>query len=188
MTQARLTVIPLTVAAANRVVGKIHRHHAPCPPALVYFACGVAAEGRLCGAALVGRPSNRNSDDGQTGEVLRVATDGTPNAPSALYGACAAAARRIGFARLITYTLDSEPGTSLRAAGWVLEESGIESWWGRYPDKNAAANRTVRPLAHLQEGKQRWSVRFRDPVEVDAELGREVAASPDQSELGLVPA
>jgi hypothetical protein len=51
-------------------------------------------------------------------EVLRVATDGTANACSMLYGAAWRAARALGWRKLITYTLVSEPGTSLRAAGW----------------------------------------------------------------------
>lgn len=53
-------------------------------------------------------------------EVDRVATDGTPNACSALYGAAARWARKRGDVDwLVTYTLASEPGTSLRAAGWI---------------------------------------------------------------------
>jgi hypothetical protein len=35
-----------------------------------------------------------------------------------LYGAIARAARALGYRRLITYTLASESGTSLRAVGW----------------------------------------------------------------------
>ena len=57
-------------------------------------------------------------DDGATIEVTRVATDGCPNACSALYGAAWRAAKALGYERLGTYTLASEPGTSLRAAGW----------------------------------------------------------------------
>jgi hypothetical protein len=103
-----MNAIPLTVAAANRVVAKIHRHHGACPPALAYFCVGAVSDGRLCGAAIVGRPANRNSEDGQTAEVLRVATDGTRNACSFLYGVSARAATTLGFARIITYTLDTE--------------------------------------------------------------------------------
>ncbi len=83
----------------------------------------------MCGVAIAGRPTNRNNDDGQTVEVLRVATDGTPNAPSALLGACRQAAKAIGSARIITYTLDDETGSSLRGAGWTREADGISSWW-----------------------------------------------------------
>jgi hypothetical protein len=68
-------------------------------------------------------------DDGWTLEVNRTATDGAPNACSFLLGACWRAARALGWRRLVTYTLASEPGTSLVAAGWrrVGEVSG-RSW------------------------------------------------------------
>ena len=46
-----------------------------------------------------------------------------------LYGACWRACRALGYRRLITYTLDSEPGTSLVAAGWrVVGVVKGQSW------------------------------------------------------------
>ena len=44
---------------------------------------------------------------------------------------CAAwrAAKALGYRRLITYTLNTEPGTSLRGAGWkLIGERGGGSW------------------------------------------------------------
>lgn len=127
--QPRILVVPLTLPRANAAVVRWHRHHAALPGGFAWFCVGAIADGLLVGAAIAGRPTNRNNDDGQTVEVLRVATDGTPNACSALLGACGRAGRAIGARRVITYTLDSETGASLRGAGWVLESSGIESWW-----------------------------------------------------------
>lgn len=72
----------------------------------------------LRGVAIAGRPVARGLDDGMTLEILRVCTDGTPNACSALYGACRRIAKEFGHPKVITYTLDSESGISLRAAGW----------------------------------------------------------------------
>jgi hypothetical protein len=65
-------------------------------------------------------------------EVVRVATDGTPNACSILYAACARAARVLGFSRIVTYVLEDEAGTSVRAAGWTQDEGefGNLSWVG----------------------------------------------------------
>ena len=54
-------------------------------------------------------------------EVTRLVTDGTQNACSALYGACARVAREMGYARIQTFTLETETGTSLRASGWILD-------------------------------------------------------------------
>jgi hypothetical protein len=68
-------------------------------------------------------------DDGLTLEVNRVATDGCPNACSALYGACRRVAKEMGFRRILTYTLPEEGGASLRGAGWACAgEAGGRSW------------------------------------------------------------
>ena len=124
--QPVISLVPLTLPRANDLVTTLHRHHAAIPGGFGWFCVGAVAQGLLVGCAIAGRPTNRNNDDGQTVEVLRVATDGTPNAPSALLGACCRAARAIGAARIITYTLDDESGASLRGAGWRREADGIE--------------------------------------------------------------
>jgi hypothetical protein len=120
--------------------------------------------GALRGAAVCGRPANRNSDDGQTAEVLRLASDGTPNVCSFLYGACARVAGDMGFARIITYTLATESGESMRGAGWTREADGIESWWHRYPEKNAKDRRTVVEREHHGIQKVRWGKLLREPL------------------------
>ena len=71
--------------------------------------------------------------DGLHLEVLRVCTDGAPNACSMLYGAVRRAAIAMGYpaCNVITYTLASEPGTSLRAAGWRLDKHVKGESWDR---------------------------------------------------------
>src|SRR6185437_14364544 len=100
------------------------RHH--LPPNGGKFALAVADEtATIRGVAIVAQPVARLLADGWTAEVTRVATDGCPNACSALYGACWRAARAMGYRRLVTYTLASEPGTSLIAGGWkCIGEAG----------------------------------------------------------------
>ena len=111
-----LTVVPCSIQDAREYVRQVHRHHPPPLSGLFAVAC---AEGeRVCGVAIVGRPVARMNQDGFTAEVTRLATDGTRNACSALYAACWRACRALGYRRLITYTLASEPGVSLRASGW----------------------------------------------------------------------
>ena len=68
-------------------------------------------------------------EDGLTLEVTRVATDGAKDACSALYGACRRASFALGYKKLVTYTLASESGASLKAAGFkvVGEVRGL-SW------------------------------------------------------------
>lgn len=149
-----LVVVPLTLKAANEFVEKHHRHHGPVTGGLDFFRIGaVDADGELRAVAIVSRPPNRNSDDGVTCEVVRLASDGVSNGCSFLYGASARIARSMGFRRMITYTLDSESGASLRAAGWKLEKEGIRSWW----QSHQAPGRTVRAREHYATKKLRWS-------------------------------
>jgi hypothetical protein len=126
--QQKLTVIPLTLADACAVVDRLHRHHKK-PQGHKWSHCVIDEAGAPRGVAVVGRPVARCFDDGFTVEVTRVATDGTPNACSALYGAAWQKAR-VDHWRAITYTQDGESGASLRAAGWtpVAELSPRKGW------------------------------------------------------------
>lgn len=115
-----LALIPVTRDQALDWIGRVHRHSGR--PIGYRFALGVAQDGQLCGVALAGRPVARRLDDGKTIEITRVATDGTPNACSMLYGACWRAARAMGYTHGVTYTQHDEPGASLRASGWRCTE------------------------------------------------------------------
>lgn len=114
--QEPLEIVMLTLDEACIVVDRIHRHHRR--PTGHRFSIGVLAGGVTRGVAIVGRASARSFDNRFTLEVTRVATDGTPNACSALYGAVWGAAKSMGVRRVITYTQDGESGASLRAVGW----------------------------------------------------------------------
>jgi hypothetical protein len=111
-----LEIVPVTKAEAGEF-NRRHRHNARAPLRSI-FVVGVAVDGQLCGVALCGRPVARGLQDGRTLEVNRLCTDGTPNACSALYGASRRAALALGYRRVITYTLASESGASLRGAGY----------------------------------------------------------------------
>ena len=147
MTQPRLSVVPITRKEAQEYVRRHHRHHRPSVGDV--FSLAVADDaGEVRGVAMVGRPVARMLCDGWTLEVTRVATDGCPNACSALYGAAWRAARALGWKRLVTYTLPEEGGTSLRAAGWkIVGEAGGGSW-----------SRRERPRVdlHPTQTKFRW--------------------------------
>jgi len=160
----KIAVVPLTLPKANAFIAAHHRHHGILPGGFAWWAVGAVADGELVGVALAGRPTNRNNDDGQTVEVQRVATDGTPNACSALYGACRRAAKSLGAARIITYTLASEGGASLRASGWRRDAEGIRSWWthegGIHKGRVPAVDRP-----HMAEPKVRWVCAFHDRID-----------------------
>lgn len=124
---SRLTHVRIELAEANAFVQQHHRHHRPVVGHL--FSLGAVVDERIIGVAIVGRPVSRHRDDGLTAEVTRLCTDGTKDACSFLYGAAARAAFALGFKRIGTYILASEPGTSLTAAGWRnLGERGGGSW------------------------------------------------------------
>jgi hypothetical protein len=123
----KFSVERLTLDEANAFVRAHHRHHNPVVGHL--FSIGVGLDGEIVGIAIVGRPVARERDDGVTAEITRLATDGTYNACSFLYGAACRAAFALGFKRIGTYILASEPGTSLVAAGWLrIAEVRGRSW------------------------------------------------------------
>jgi hypothetical protein len=124
-----LHVVPVSFADACTFIREHHRHHEP--PRGHKFSLGVADGASLVGVAIVGRPVSRViQSEGGTLEVVRTATDGTPNANSMLYGACRRVAFALGYDRLITYTQEGETGASLRAAGFrVLAERPARGGW-----------------------------------------------------------
>jgi len=112
-----LRLCPVSLAQANEHVAHWHRHSNPVVGHL--FSVGVCDEaGTLVAVGIAGRPVARHYDDGDTVEITRVASDGTHNATSILYGALQRASFALGYRRVITYTLATESGSSLRASGW----------------------------------------------------------------------
>lgn len=114
-----LELRPISFREACQYVSEHHRHHKP--PQGWKFGVAVNNCDGVCGVVMVGRPVARAYDDGRTLEVTRCCTDGsTLNSCSMLYAAAWRAAKAMGYHRLITYTLITEKGTSLKAAGWKV--------------------------------------------------------------------
>ena len=125
-----LTLVPVSLREANAFVDQYHRHHKGVTGHK--FSIGCSQDGQLVGVAIMGRPVSRYLDDGHTLEVNRLCTIGVKNACSMLYAAAARAAKAMGYWKIITYTLDTEPGASLRAAGWTcMGLAGGERWTGK---------------------------------------------------------
>jgi hypothetical protein len=123
----KFQIVPLPLDEANAFVAQHHRHHGRVVGHK--FSLGVAQGDTVRGVAIVSRPVARRLDDGLTLEVTRVATDGAKDACSALYGAARRATFALGYKRLVTYTLASEGGASLRAAGYrMVGEVKGRSW------------------------------------------------------------
>ena len=113
----RLSLCPVTRDEAHAFVEQHHRHHGA--PAGDKFCVGAHDGEQIVGVAIVGRPVARAEQDGRTLEVTRLCiAPQAKNAASFLLGACRRAAWALGYTRLVTMTLQSEGGVSLRAAGW----------------------------------------------------------------------
>ncbi len=119
---SRLVVVKCARKKARDYIRQIHRHHSPSVGDLFCLAVCEFETGKVRGVATIGRPVSRVLDDGWTVEVNRVATDGYHNACSALYGAAWRVSKAMGYRRIVTYTLKTECGASLRAVGWRREE------------------------------------------------------------------
>jgi hypothetical protein len=149
----RLSITTITVEQANEYIRRWHRHN---KPRLAKFAIAVIDEAETVrGVCLVGRPVAPALDDGKAAEILRVATDGTPNACSMLYGAARRAAKAMGHWPIFTYSLPEEGGASLRAAGFTLDKEdagGSADMWHNRPGRTVAAVGN-----DLVGGKWRWT-------------------------------
>ena len=144
----KLELQPISYSEACEFIRKYHRHH--LPPQGWKFGIAVNDGEKVVGVITVGRPVARMLDDGWTLEVTRCCTDGTPNAPSMLYGAASRAAFSLGYKRVITYTLQSEPGTSLLCANWKLIGVAGGGNWNVKSRPRVDSNR--------QEQKQLWEI------------------------------
>lgn len=155
-----LDIRPITLRAANAFVAQHHRHNMPTNGHKFSVACYDGD--RLCGVAIAGQPVARNLDDGLTIEIRRVCTDGTHNACSILYGACSRCAKEMGYKRVITYTLVSEPGSSLKAVGF--QNCGIAggvSWNTPSRPREVVQESLFGTLRKYSEEKKiRWEKRY----------------------------
>lgn len=125
--QMSLQIQPIGFDEACEFIRRHHSHH--LPPQGWKFGVAINDGKKVVGVAMVGRPVSRRFDNGWTLEVNRCCTDGTKNAASKLYAACRRASQALGYTRLITYTLASETGCSLIAAGWKpIRLAGGGSW------------------------------------------------------------
>lgn len=145
-----LQLVPISFAEMKAFVEKHHRHCQP-PKGWLYGA-GVfngsrnRGVGTLVGVVSVGRPVARmldahNKQARESGgkclvvEVNRNCIDPTlpsplvKNAASKLYGWAARQARSEGAEWIVSYVLDEEEGTTLRAAGWEPDHLTVGRSW-----------------------------------------------------------
>jgi len=174
-----IEVRPIELSDANNFVAQHHRHHKPVQGHR--FSVSSWERNRLCGVAICGRPVAKAYNPLEVLEVLRLCTDGTPHACSCLYAACARAAKAIGYRRIQTYILDTESGTSLKAAGWTSDGVTNGGQWQRPGDWSDPLqstlfqrNRTDQPVCN----KVRWCRFFGQAADVNARARVGMQANP----------
>ena len=126
-----MKVVPITIKEANKIVGEHHRHNLPTGGGK--FAIGAESEGKIVGAVIIGRPVARLLDKSGVAEITRlVVTNEAPrNTCSFLYSAARRVWQAMGGTKILTYTLQSESGDSLRGAGWKKIADCKPGGWSR---------------------------------------------------------
>ena len=142
----KVTFKPISQRAARVWINETHRH-LDAPRGDLYRVA-LEIDGRLVAIGMAGRPA-RMLQDGVTVDLTRIASiaDIEVNACSRLYGALRRAGLSLGYVRFVTYTLEHEPGTSLRASGFHddgLTEGGEWSRPSRPREKTQQAGRKRR--------------------------------------------
>lgn len=155
-----MKAVPIELKEAQNFINDLHRHHVASHRDK--FRIGCEENGKLVGVVQVGRPVSRNLDDGKTLEVLRLCSDGTKGVCSFLYSRAARVARELGYEKIITYILQTESGTSLRASGWKLEADNVGgSSWDRPGRRRETSNSQLGMFENKEKyptcKKQRWS-------------------------------
>lgn len=148
---SKLHIVPCTIKEASDFVNKYHRHHNASVSGK--FCIAVGDDTIIHGVAMCGRPVSRMLDDGFTIEINRVCTDGEPNACSMLYGACCRIAKAMGYSKIVTYTLESECGSSLKASNFQCEGRAGGTHWNGIRNKgqgipNEMKNRWTKDLGN----------------------------------------
>jgi hypothetical protein len=116
-----LQVVPLSLKEANDFVTKYHRHNKKCQGHK--FSLGAKYDEKLVGVVIVGRPVARKLDDKLTLEINRncVLDEAPKGTCSFLYSKAIKVWQSMGGKKIITYTLKSESGSSLKAVNFKKE-------------------------------------------------------------------
>jgi hypothetical protein len=163
----RFTTRWVSLREADRFIAKHHRHHSPSQGGIV--ALGLWEGTKLVGVSVLGRPVSRMLQEQGIVECVRSCVlpdlegvgDHANCAASVLAARLRRVAQSLGFARMVTYTLPTESGSSLDGAGWQddLSLAGGGEWDSPGRSRDAANYPTVR--------KRRWWTSLRAQKEIE---------------------
>ena len=139
---AKYEVVPVTLREAQQFVNAYHRHHKQ--PQGHKFSIGLKINDELIGVIIAGRPVSRHLDDRRTLEVTRCCVlEGFKNAISKLYSSVCRAAEAFGYKKVITYTLVTESGSSMKAVGFQLDRISDGGSWNSKSRKRVDKHPTI---------------------------------------------
>lgn len=142
---------PISLREASQFVNANHRHHSS--PQGHKFSIALYDGDLVIGVIIAGRPVSRNQDDGFTLEVTRCCVRPVyKNGITKLYAAVYRVAQAMGYERIITYTLKSESGTSMKAANFTRKHISKGGSWN-------SKNRQ-RENKHPLEAKYLWELQI----------------------------
>ena len=146
----RYKFVSIELKNANRFIAQFHRHNKPVIRAK--FQIGLMESEELIGIGIVGRPIARMLSNGKTVEILRTCIkEGYPNACSMIYARLKRISQLLGYEKVITYTLQKESQSSLKALGASIVAEVKPQDWNR---KNR--RRSSQPV--YKESKYRWEI------------------------------
>lgn len=156
---------PISIKEANAFIAEHHRHHRPTTRNNGKWAlAAVNLSGEVVGVVIASSPVSATYMDGVTIELTRLCVkDGAPKgACSFLLSKCCAIWRSMGGERVITYTLASESGASLKGAGWTM--SGTVKPHKRWQNKSNTDGIERAKLQIYEVMKYRWTRTFAEAI------------------------
>lgn len=125
----KLEPVPITFREACDFINTYHRHHVA--PQGHRFSVGLSDGKDLVGVIIAGNPVARWNDDGLTLEITRCCVKSSiyKNGVSKLVSSVYQAAKSMGYKRVLTYILEEESGTSLKACGFQLDRLSEGGSW-----------------------------------------------------------
>lgn len=145
-----MRIVPISLKQANDFVETHHRHNKKVVSHKV--SIGLEENGELVGVGIAGIPIARLLDDGKTLELRRICVkEGKPNGCSMLMARLKQIGQLMGYEKVITYTLQRESGSSLKAVRARIVAEGRPGVW----------KRKGKPYVHqavYDEPKWRWEL------------------------------
>ena len=186
-----IRLAPIDHVEVNQFVQQHHRHNAMLRFQQFYLSIRDTKD-KLRGVALMRTPiaSPTGAAFVDALEVTRCCTDGVKNGCSMLYGACSRIAQALGYKRIITYTLTTESGASLKASGFEIEHTTVPKphiTWNTRPDRHPQLVTGMVDVIPLGI-KYRWSKHYKPPKNISVERKQKFLDSLPADKFDTLPA